>query len=64
MARCALRRKVTTQVLVALSKDAQDNMLEKDKEDIALELEKLAEGPSLTLDMQFAYRHAARVVRA
>jgi hypothetical protein len=39
-------------------------MSEKDKEDIALELEKLAEGPSLTLDMQFAYRHAARVVRA
>jgi hypothetical protein len=35
----------------------------EDKEKIAQELEKLAEGPSVTLDMQFAYRHAARVVR-
>ena len=34
-----------------------------DKEKIAAELEQLAEGPSLTIDMQFAYRHAARVVR-
>jgi uncharacterized ferredoxin-like protein len=35
----------------------------EDKEKIAAELEQLAEGPSLTIDMQFAYRHAARVVR-
>ena len=35
----------------------------EDKERIAQELENLAEGPSLTIDMQFAYRHAARVVR-
>jgi hypothetical protein len=35
----------------------------EDKEIIAQELEKLAEGPSLTLDMRFAYRHAARVAR-
>ena len=64
MAQCVLRRKAITEVLVALSKDAQDNMSDQDKEALALELEKLAEGPSLTLDMQFAYRHAARVVRA
>lgn len=64
MAQCVLRRKATTEVLAALSKDAQDNMSDQDREDLALELEKLAEGSSLTLDMQFAYRHAARVVRA
>ena len=31
---------------------------------IAEILETLAQGPSISLDMQFAYRHAARVVRA
>ena len=32
--------------------------------EIADTLEELAQGKSVSLDMQFAYRHAARVVRA
>jgi hypothetical protein len=32
--------------------------------EIADALEELARGTSVSLDMQFAYRHAARVVRA
>ncbi len=55
--------KATVQNHAALSKDVQDNMSNEEKEQLASELEKLAEGSSLTLDMQFAYRHAARVVR-
>lgn len=34
------------------------------REQVALEIEDLAEGNSLTVDMQVAYRHAARAVRA
>lgn len=63
MALLELNIKVTALGRVALSKGAQDNMSNQDKEKIAAELEQLAEGPSLTIDMQFAYRHAARIVR-
>jgi hypothetical protein len=58
-----LSTKAITLSRVALSKGALANMSNEDREKIAAELEQLAEGPSLTIDMQFAYRHAARVVR-
>jgi len=38
-------------------------MTTEDKEKLAQEIEKLAEGRSLTLDMIYAYKHAARVIR-